>query len=459
MIEFLSVLGEFSMRYIWIPLGLWTLVAIPLVFLSRYLSNRHPAIHYHGAMALLLSLPVGFFLMPLLTINLAVFTVPDVIDREFVATAQPSPVSAETTMGKDEFIFDAIGNEQVVPLTPEPTPPVNEPPPLVLLVGVITLLTGIISALSLVLLGWKTYKLKLLRRTLKPVEDKEALNLLQQLKLQFTIRRHVDLRLVPANLGPMTFGGLKPVIGLPQHILKEPDVLRAVLYHELIHVQRFDYITGWFTRFICAIFVFHPVVVYLTQQVNTYRELSCDSAFLEKSRLSPADYALLLLRFSTHSHAHCSIPMVKKTSTLKKRIKYMSTRFPYNPFSNRLLATTLFIFLFLPAFFVACTKSTTTGPAYSLMDDLERLEAQVAYLRAEINVIQESINHLRIQGEAANEGIGFNDPQYDYSFRWETDHQFRRKALLDEMLIERMRDLEFARMDVATSEWIKHVNE
>ena len=32
MIEFITALGAFSLSYIWIPLGLWTLMAIPVVY-------------------------------------------------------------------------------------------------------------------------------------------------------------------------------------------------------------------------------------------------------------------------------------------------------------------------------------------------------------------------------------------------------------------------------------------
>ena len=447
MMGVLSTLGEVSVTYLWIPLGIWTLMAVPIFLISRYLGLRHPAIHYHGAMALLLSLPVGFILMPLLAGNLSFISVP-----EFVSLKSPAPVEApsfsyELPLENTGTLFDR-SPEELVSIPPlETQPAVNEGIPWEAIVGIITFLTGMVSILSLMVLGWKTYKLRGLRRTLIPVTESSVLKRVSQLKAQFNIRRPVKLLLVPAHIGPMTFGGLKPVIGIPQHLLEEPDVLKSVLSHEFIHIQRFDYVTGWLTRCIRAVFVFHPGVVLLAQQIETYRELSCDSVFLERATLSPADYARLLFRFSHRSHAQCSVPMVQKTSTLKKRIKNMSTKFPSNPFSNKVIIVSVMMFLFLPALFVACSSGTSETEE----DALLRLEAQVEYLREEIKNNNVELNAI----VEHNQDLYLDDPNYNPNWKFVQNRGLHLQGLLTSKMVE----LENARLEAATAEWMEKLKD
>ena len=447
MMEWLSSLGEWSIASLWIPLGIWTLVAIPLAVLSRYAGSRHAALHYHSAMALLASLPLGFLLMPFLAANVALIDVPDGLVLGSEAPVEVVPRTTETASAKDPFIFDPTGIEQPLAVPPVAQPMANERATLLVVAGAITVFAGSLSLIGLLLLVGRTYTLYRLRALLGPVQDVKALALVERLRDRFGVRRPVALLLVSDDLGPLTFGVFRPVIGIPPHTLKEPEVLESVLYHEFIHVKRFDYLTGWLTRCIRALFVFHPVVVYLAEQVDTYRELSCDAVFLEKANLSPAAYARLLFRFSTRTQTQGAIPMVQKSSTLKKRIKHMSKNVNFTPMSTRLVGTAVLLFVLLPALLVAC--SSGAGPAQ--VDQVAQLEAEVAYLRGEIDATSELMNELNRARDEANEGLTYNDENYDFTFSREVGHQNHRILLLREMLLQSMRELEEARMNVATA--------
>ena len=64
--SYLSGLGQATVATFWIPLFLWTVAALFLLVGLRIWGKRYPHIRYHAAMALLLSLPLGFAVMPLI---------------------------------------------------------------------------------------------------------------------------------------------------------------------------------------------------------------------------------------------------------------------------------------------------------------------------------------------------------------------------------------------------------
>ena len=72
--------------------------------------------------------------------------------------------------------------------------------------------------------------------------------------------------------GPVTFGFLRPIILLPLR-WRENEV---VLYHELIHVQRRDWLFMAGEEVLRAVFWFHPLVWYAIAQIQLAREQVVD---------------------------------------------------------------------------------------------------------------------------------------------------------------------------------------
>lgn len=78
--------------------------------------------------------------------------------------------------------------------------------------------------------------------------------------------------------GAMAAGFLRQMIVIPAAWLTElsPEMLEAVVAHELAHFQRHDVWVNLFQRLVETIFFFHPAVWWLSRRVRADREICCD---------------------------------------------------------------------------------------------------------------------------------------------------------------------------------------
>jgi beta-lactamase regulating signal transducer with metallopeptidase domain/uncharacterized membrane protein YkoI len=83
---------------------------------------------------------------------------------------------------------------------------------------------------------------------------------------------------------PITVGFRKPLIILPEQLLREgdADVLTSALGHELVHVQRRDYLLNLIYELIYLPLSFHPAAALVRRRINQTRELGCDETVAEK---------------------------------------------------------------------------------------------------------------------------------------------------------------------------------
>ncbi len=76
----------------------------------------------------------------------------------------------------------------------------------------------------------------------------------------------------------LAVGFFRPVILLPAAWLSElpPNVVEAVLAHELAHIRRYDLWVNLLQRVIEALLFFHPAVWWISKQIRADREMCCD---------------------------------------------------------------------------------------------------------------------------------------------------------------------------------------
>jgi TonB family protein len=78
--------------------------------------------------------------------------------------------------------------------------------------------------------------------------------------------------------GPVTFGFLSPIILLPESFLTlRHEEQRAIACHELLHVQRRDWLVTLGEEFLSVLFWFHPAVWWLLAQTRLAREQLVDT--------------------------------------------------------------------------------------------------------------------------------------------------------------------------------------
>lgn len=88
-----------------------------------------------------------------------------------------------------------------------------------------------------------------------------------------TLRKRPDIRYAPHLDQPVTFGVRRPVVLLPEVLRSQsPDIQRAVIGHELIHVQRRDWAWLIVEEIAVCFFWFHPAAWWLASRIQLARE-------------------------------------------------------------------------------------------------------------------------------------------------------------------------------------------
>jgi len=135
---------------------------------------------------------------------------------------------------------------------------------------------------------------------------------LSDMAVRLGISRTVRLRVVDALASPVTAGWWRPVVLVPASLVAgmPPQLLEALLAHELAHVRRHDYLVNLAQSVIETILFYHPVVWWLSHRIRVERELIADDIAArqlgEPRRLALALSELERLQFSTHHLAQAA---------------------------------------------------------------------------------------------------------------------------------------------------------
>ena len=129
---------------------------------------------------------------------------------------------------------------------------------------------------------------------------------LSGMALEAGITRAIRLRVVDGIASPLAAGIWRPVVLVPASLVTgmPPDLLAALLAHELAHIRRHDYLVNLLQNAIEALLFFHPAVWWISRGVRLEREHIADD-FAARQLGEPRRLALALselerLQFSTH---------------------------------------------------------------------------------------------------------------------------------------------------------------
>jgi bla regulator protein blaR1 len=138
----------------------------------------------------------------------------------------------------------------------------------------------------------------------------------------------------PLSLEPGVFGIFRPVLLLPTGILKRlhTDQLKAIVVHEMCHVQRRDNLTFALHMLTQALFWFHPLTWWIGARLIEERERACDEAVLEAGGEAEvyAEGILNVCKFYVESPLGCA------SGVSGSDLKYRITRIMSCPRSQRL---------------------------------------------------------------------------------------------------------------------------
>ena len=115
------------------------------------------------------------------------------------------------------------------------------------------------------------------------------------LQVQPDWKRPVSIRQSKAVTVPMVWGLFRPVILLPADASDwSAERQRAVLLHELAHIQRQDWLMQTIAQITCAVYWFNPLLWFAARRLRAEAERACDDHVLNAGYQS-ADYARHLL--------------------------------------------------------------------------------------------------------------------------------------------------------------------
>ena len=480
--DWLQALGGASVDVFWRPLLAWTLVFLPLYGALRLWRGAPALVQYHAHLALLLALPLSLALAPLVS--------------------WPAP---EAAMFVDDVLpLPSLDIEAAAAPVVAPAAPQGFVWGLAHSVGLLTLFAAGCAAFLLIRMGYLAAALRRFRRSLVPVDDPRAQDLLRAIAREVGARDDVALLATSDDTTPMTFGWRRPVIVLPLALLGDEPALRMTLLHELIHVRRRDYVVSWAVRLVSGLFAIHPGVWLLRRRIDQYREISCDAETLGGTTEGAGAYARLLVRFSPLADlaGPTALRMAKLDSTLKKRINAMhhSLRFTSSLRLRRWSLPLAALLLLIPALLAACATENTSSEtvivtsepgdatqqvieqeerARQLAEELarheeleqqqnqwayrqtverfaelnrskyKRLELQMAYLQRKIKEVSENLETLR---QEANGNFGL-------VLRTEYEMTQERLQLLNAMYMQRMEEYETMKMDEFTEAALRQGND
>ncbi len=172
---------------------------------------------------------------------------------------------------------------------------------------------------------WRHLGLRLLlRRATEPSEP--LARLFQETCRDFRIS-HSRLLVLPGLRSPATACWWRPRILLPEvcEELGPTPQLADVLYHELVHVVRRDFLWAGLSDLICRILFFHPAAWLAGKKLRLQRELACDLAVVEARPGHRADYADSLAYFvrlgMLEEGLSVGVDFAASASTLGRRIR------------------------------------------------------------------------------------------------------------------------------------------
>lgn len=142
-------------------------------------------------------------------------------------------------------------------------------------------------------------------------------------------QRKTEVRKSNAICSPLVTGIFKPILVLPETELT-PEQLQNILAHELTHLKRNDILYKWFVCIVKCIHWFNPAIYFISQQINTDCEISCDLSVVkhmnEQEQKSYIETILSLLTKNSLKTVPLTTGMTGNKKTLKIRFTMIKNR-------------------------------------------------------------------------------------------------------------------------------------
>lgn len=341
-LHILERFGYHAIAWFWIPMLMWTISLLLLYPLLKLLERLHPNYQYHSRLAMLYALPVG----------LLMFLVPF---QHFIVEGEAPLIEAAMTR---TLYFH---NDFMVAASQTPGSWYQVLCTLVGAVSVALIIHAMIRMASL----WMAYRdLRLVMQHSDHAETPELTLQLHGIAKSMGIRRMPRLLVTDQVLIPLTFGLYKPIVVIPAHILANKSSLHPIFLHELIHIQRWDYLLSWIEQILLSLGSINPALRHLCSEIDDFREQSCDAAVLSNSHVSKYSYASILFSMSQYREPSYGVELrLARNASGQLRRRIMAIK---NMSLNRLYENHRFLISKMVALVLLVTVSGTLAGAYHM---------------------------------------------------------------------------------------------
>lgn len=135
-------------------------------------------------------------------------------------------------------------------------------------------------------------------------------------------KRKINVRVWESIASPFMTGVIKPTLILPKAKLSD-EQLHNILCHEMTHFKRHDILYKCFAEFVKCVHWFNPVIWYVTRQIATECEISCDIAVTKNmsgsEEMSYINTILSLLPMGKSKQLPLTTQMASSKKILKRR--------------------------------------------------------------------------------------------------------------------------------------------
>lgn len=326
----------------------------------------------------------------------------------FPAAKSSSPSTAENSSAENEAYFSANlfrKNNLISPIIS-----------MLWMIGLwfllLRIIVGFIGAFKLTRNGEEITKFPLLQ-------------ILQQIRKVISIKRKVQLLSNKQILVPITWGVIKPVVILPEESRKWTESqYSSVLFHELSHIKRGDFIIKLIARFSCALFWFNPLIWMTYKLMKKEQEKACDELVLN-SGIKPSTYAENLLSIKQVELGNWSMPPAvlgalskshlndRLVAILKRQIKPKEIKM-----KNKIFLSLMFILIITVIGLARPINQVKMKGTSSIANDISMSTTGSVTLEQNVPDIQEKQQEKKEKEEKSEENESQDIKEKKKNFKW-----------------------------------------
>lgn len=175
--------------------------------------------------------------------------------------------------------------------------------------------------------------------------------------------RKINVRAWENVASPFMTGVFRPTLILPKTELSE-EQLHNILRHEMTHFKRHDILYKWFAEFVKCVHWFNPISWYVSKQIASECEISCDMAvtknMTDSEEMSYISTILSLLPTGKSKQLPLTTQMASSKKFLKRRFIMIKNKKTTSRFMSVLSAVIAVIMLSTTVFASGVLSDLTT---------------------------------------------------------------------------------------------------